>query len=178
MSDILDDVRPMFDLRGRNYIVTGGAQGIGFAATRAICEMGGNVAVLDIQQHPVDEFNALNSKFGSKTFYYRTDVTKQDSLNEGFSNALNALGTIDGCVPAAGIAIDKNFVDQTWEEFSRIQDINVRTFPDLASDQLTCLGARNFLHSTTGRQTNHQAGKQWQYCFDRISVFPYRTARI
>ncbi|KAG9570659.1 NAD(P)-binding protein, partial [Aureobasidium melanogenum] len=126
MTDKLEDVRPMFELRGRNYIVTGGAQGIGFAATRAICEMGGNVAVLDIQSKPVDDFATLSSKYGSKTVYIQTDVTKQDSLNESSAKALEALGTIDGCVPAAGIAIDKPFVDQTWEEFTRIQEINVR----------------------------------------------------
>ncbi|KAG9602642.1 NAD(P)-binding protein, partial [Aureobasidium melanogenum] len=126
MTDELEDVRPMLELSGRNYIVTGGAQGIGFAAIRAICEMGGNVAVLDIQSKPVDDFATLSSKYGSKTVYIQTDVTKQDSLNESFAKALEALGTIDGCVPAAGIAIDKPFVDQTWEEFTRIQEINVR----------------------------------------------------
>ena len=36
-----------------------------------------------------------------------------------------------GCVPSAGIAIDKPFIDQTWDEFTRIQEINVR---DLLSD--------------------------------------------
>ncbi|KAH8719252.1 hypothetical protein GQ44DRAFT_687785 [Phaeosphaeriaceae sp. PMI808] len=126
MADKLDDVRPMFELRGRNYLVTGGAQGIGFATTRAICEMGGNVAVLDIQERPIEEFKGLASKFGVETFYYQTDLTKQDSLNAGFAKALKSLTTIDGCVPAAGIAIDKPFVDQTWEEFTRIQEINVR----------------------------------------------------
>ncbi|KAH0336022.1 NAD(P)-binding protein, partial [Aureobasidium melanogenum] len=126
MTDKLEDVRPMFELKGRNYIVTGGAQGIGFAATRAICEMGGNVAVLDIQAKPIDEFATLSSKYGTKTIYIQTDVTKQDSLNDSFAKALETLGTIDGCVPAAGIAIDKPFVDQTWEEFTRIQEINVR----------------------------------------------------
>ncbi|KAH8886562.1 NAD(P)-binding protein [Thozetella sp. PMI_491] len=126
MADKLDEVRPMFELRGRNYLITGGAQGIGFATTRAICEMGGNVAVLDIQEKPVAEFSTLASKYGSKTFYFQTDVTKQDSLNSGVDKAIAALGTIDGCVPAAGIAIDKPFVDQTWDEFTRIQEINVR----------------------------------------------------
>lgn len=117
----------MFELRGRNYIVTGGAQGIGFAVTRAICEMGGNVAVLDIQEKPVEEFNTLSEKFKAKTFYIQTDVTKQDSLNASFESALKQLGSIDGCVPAAGIAIDKPFIEQTWDEFTRIQEINVRT---------------------------------------------------
>lgn len=115
----------MFDLGKRNYVVTGGAQGIGFAVTRAICEMGGNVAVMDIQSEPVEEFKTLSSRFGAKTVYIQTDVTKEDSLNAAFARAIQELGGIDGCVPAAGIAIDKPFVDQTWDEFTRIQEINV-----------------------------------------------------
>ncbi|KAJ4129718.1 hypothetical protein NW754_004001 [Fusarium falciforme] len=125
-SDVLHDVRPMFELRGRNYVVTGGAQGIGFACTRAICEMGGNVAVLDIQQNPVDEFHTLRDKFSAKAIYIQTDVTSEDSIKAAFAKVLQEFGTIDGCVPAAGIAIDKPFLDQTWDEFTRIQDINVR----------------------------------------------------
>jgi NAD(P)-dependent dehydrogenase (short-subunit alcohol dehydrogenase family) len=124
-SDLLDNVRPMFELHGRNYIVTGGAQGIGFAVTRAICEMGGNVAVLDIQDKPVDEFKTLASMFDAKTVYIKTDVTRQDSIEAAFSKALEELGSIHGCVPAAGIAIDKPFLEQTWEEFTRIQEVNV-----------------------------------------------------
>ncbi|KAH7175289.1 hypothetical protein EDB81DRAFT_1411 [Dactylonectria macrodidyma] len=126
MSEALQDVRPMFELAKGNYLVTGGAQGIGFAVTRAICEMGGNVAVLDIQEKPVDEFNTLSGKFGAKTIYIKTDVTDEASLNAAFARALKELGSIDGCVPCAGIAIDKPFVDQTWDEFTRIQNINVR----------------------------------------------------
>ncbi|KAF7557556.1 hypothetical protein G7Z17_g574 [Cylindrodendrum hubeiense] len=126
MPDPLEDVRPMFDLGKRNYVVTGGAQGIGFAVTRAICEMGGNVAVMDIQAKPVDEFSTLSKKFGAKAVYIQTDVTEESSLNAAFAQALLELGSIDGCVPCAGIAIDKPFVDQTWDEFTRIQNINVR----------------------------------------------------
>jgi sorbose reductase len=49
--------------------------------------MGGNVAVLDIQEQPTAEFEELASKFGVKTSYHRTDLTKQDSLNAGFEKA-------------------------------------------------------------------------------------------
>lgn len=125
-----ESVKAMFSLTSRHYIVTGGAQGIGYACTRAICEMGGSVAVLDIQPEPAEkEFHSLASQFGVQTFYFQTDVTDQASLENGFAKAIDALGgRLDGLVPAAGIAIDKPFVDQTWEEFTRIQEINVR-FP-------------------------------------------------
>ncbi|KAH7253771.1 uncharacterized protein BKA55DRAFT_642296 [Fusarium redolens] len=144
-TDALHDVRPMFELRGRNYIVTGGAQGIGFACTRAICEMGGNVAVLDIQKEPTAEFDTLSAKFSAKTVYIQTDVTSQESINAAFDKVLKEFETIDGVVPAAGIAIDKPFVDQTWEEFTRIQDINVRGTFFVAQ-----LAARQMIKQGTG----------------------------
>ncbi|KAM0190708.1 hypothetical protein ACHAPI_009234 [Fusarium lateritium] len=144
-TEALQNVRPMFELRGRNYIVTGGAQGIGFACTRAICEMGGNVAVLDIQKEPVDEFNTLNEKFSTKTLYIPTDVTSEESINAAFDKVLAEFGSIDGVVPAAGIAIDKPFLEQTWDEFTRIQDINVRGTFFVAQ-----LAARQMIKQGTG----------------------------
>ncbi|KAJ6151219.1 hypothetical protein N7470_007813 [Penicillium chermesinum] len=122
----LENVRPMFDLRGRNYIVTGGAQGIGFAVTRAICEMEGRVAVLDIQESPVPEFNSLGEAFGIQPIYIRADVRDETSIHEAFKEVIEKFKTIDGLVPAAGIAIDKPFIEQTWDEFTRIHEINVR----------------------------------------------------
>lgn len=115
----------MYDLNGRNYIVTGGGQGIGFAITRAICEMGGNVAVLDLRSEPVDGFKDLSNHFGVKTEYLQTDVTKEESLSSSFDKAIASLGSLDGLVPAAGIVIDKPFVEQTWDEVNRIQQVNV-----------------------------------------------------
>ena len=127
MSSIPASIRSSFELTNRTYIVTGGAQGIGFTICRAICEMYGNVAIWDIQDGPVDqqEFEVWSKIFACKTLYVQTDVTNQESLQAAFKKTLETFQTIDGCVPSAGIAIDKPFVDQTWEEFNRIQEINV-----------------------------------------------------
>lgn len=121
----LRDIRPLFELQGRKYIVTGGAQGIGFAVVRAIAEHGGSVAVLDIRDTPDDEFETLQARFGVQTAYIPTDVSSEDSLVAGFNTAVEILGTIDGAFTSAGIALEKPFIEQTWKEVSRIQEINV-----------------------------------------------------
>ena len=151
MSYKIDDVRPKFELTHRNYVVTGGAQGIGFALTRAICEMGGNVAVWDVQARPVDEFNELSAKFGVRTLYIQTDVTQQDSLQAAMEETLSEFKSIDGCVPAAGIAIDKPFIEQTWDEFNRIQEINESISPCI-SCFANLSGSRNILHRSNDCQ--------------------------
>lgn len=55
----LESVRNMFDLKNKNFIVTGGGRGIGYAITRAIAEMGGNIAVLDVLDEPVKDWETL-----------------------------------------------------------------------------------------------------------------------
>ncbi|KUJ17601.1 NAD(P)-binding protein [Mollisia scopiformis] len=137
MAPPLEDVRPKFELKNRSYIVTGGAQGIGFACARAICEMGSNVVIMDIQDQPVEEYKGLSSKFGVRTEYIKTDVTIKESLNSSFAKAIEILGSLDGLVPCAGIAIDKPFTEQTWAEMTRIQELNVRGvfFSELIASQ-------------------------------------------
>jgi hypothetical protein len=55
----LESVRDMFDLKNKNFVVTGGGRGIGYAVSRAIAEMGGNVAVLDVLDAPVKDWETL-----------------------------------------------------------------------------------------------------------------------
>ncbi|TKX25793.1 hypothetical protein C1H76_1939 [Elsinoe australis] len=125
MSYKLQDVRPSFELKGRNYVVTGGGQGIGLAVCRAIAEYGGNIAVLDIKDKPEPEFDTLAGKFGVKTTYFKTDVSKEEQLNASWNKAMEFLGGVDGIFTSAGIAIDKPFTEISWQEAQRIQEINV-----------------------------------------------------
>lgn len=86
----------MFDLSGKNFVITGGGRGIGYAATRAIAEMGGNVSVLDVLSKPVGDFEQLSSEFGVKSLYIHADVTKESDLNSAFEQTAIELGSIDG----------------------------------------------------------------------------------
>lgn len=118
------DIGSMFGLHGRNYVVTGGAQGIGFAITKAIAKLGGNVVAMDIKDQPRAEFYELSKQFGVLVEFVQADVTKQDSLKSAFEQAVNVLGSVDGCVTCAGIALDKKFEEHTWEDVQNILNIN------------------------------------------------------
>lgn len=111
-------------LKGRTVLVTGGGRGIGFALCKAVAQQGGNVAVVDALPEPVEEFHALAEKYSIKTFFQRADVTKQESLESAFSSAVDKLGPLTGCVPAAGIAIDKPIGETTWEEALRVLEVS------------------------------------------------------
>lgn len=86
--------------------------------------MGGNVAVIDSLPSPIDEFNTLEQKYGTKAFFNNADVTKEDSLTSAVGDAVSKLGEIHGCVPAAGIALDKPLAKHTWAESQKVLAVN------------------------------------------------------
>lgn len=120
-----NDLTSLFGLKGRSYVITGGAQGIGLAISKAIAQVGGNVVAMDVQDKPKPEFLEFPEKFGVKASYIQTDVTNEASLRAAFERAVDSIGKIDGCVTCAGIAIEKPFGDHTWEEVRRVMDVNV-----------------------------------------------------
>jgi short-subunit dehydrogenase len=118
--------RAAFDsLKGRNYVVTGGAQGIGLTIAKAVAEFGGNLAIVDIRSEPDLEYTQLANEFKIKTAYYKCDVSNEDSLKSTFAKVVGDFEQIHGLITSAGIAIDKPFVEQTWQETEKIQHINV-----------------------------------------------------
>ncbi|KAL5589822.1 hypothetical protein FOVSG1_011689 [Fusarium oxysporum f. sp. vasinfectum] len=119
-------VTDRFDLTGKNFLITGGGGGIGFACAKAIAQLGGGVAVIDTAPEPVEEFKSLSDRYGVKTFYTRGDVTKQDSLEKAFAKCVDAMGgQLHGALTAAGIVMDTPLLDADWEVTQRVLNVNV-----------------------------------------------------
>lgn len=118
-------VTDRFDLSGRNFLITGGGRGIGFACAKAIAQLGGGVAIIDMAEQPVEEFHTLSPRYKVKTSYVRADVTNQESLKKGFADSVNAMGQIHGALTAAGIVGDSPLLEADWDLTQRIFNINV-----------------------------------------------------
>jgi len=97
---------------------------IGFAICKAVAQMGGNVAVIDALPEPVEEFHTLEKKFGIKATFQNADVTSENSLTSAVESAVSKHGEFHGCVPAAGIALDKPLAQHTWAESQRVLMVN------------------------------------------------------
>jgi NAD(P)-dependent dehydrogenase (short-subunit alcohol dehydrogenase family) len=85
---------PTPDLRldGRVVAVTGGAQGIGLATARRAAELGGRVAVLDVQAGPPD------------FLFAECNVSDAHSVAQAFARVRQELGPVEVLVNNAGIA--------------------------------------------------------------------------
>jgi NAD(P)-dependent dehydrogenase (short-subunit alcohol dehydrogenase family) len=101
----LPPVSSLLDLTGRTALVTGAAQGFGFAIARRLSEAGARVVVTDVN----------------------TDSARLDISDEAEVQAVFArFGDVDFLVNNAGVFSNFTIENLTAEEFDRIQRVNVR----------------------------------------------------
>src|SRR5690349_12568919 len=81
-------------------LVTGGASGIGLAATRRLVERGYRVAVIDVAK---DNLDAVAAEFGDAVTTFATDVGDRSALAETVRQ-IEAMGPIEHVLGSAGIA--------------------------------------------------------------------------
>jgi NAD(P)-dependent dehydrogenase (short-subunit alcohol dehydrogenase family) len=114
-----------FGFRGKLAIVTGGANGIGFAAAELLAANGASVAIFDMERE--DPQNAAK-QIGARGF--AVDVTNRELLDAAFA----AAGTPDIVIANAGIATEADFLEQTTEAWERTLSVNLTgTFHTLQS---------------------------------------------
>jgi NAD(P)-dependent dehydrogenase (short-subunit alcohol dehydrogenase family) len=105
-----------FGLKGKLAVVTGGANGIGFATARLLAAHGASVCLFDLErEHPHDAARQIG---GSACL---ADVTNRQSLDAAF----RASGPPDILIANAGTASEADFCDHTPEEWDRIVAVNL-----------------------------------------------------
>ncbi|EXJ70192.1 uncharacterized protein A1O5_06260 [Cladophialophora psammophila CBS 110553] len=128
-----------FLLKGKNIVITGGSRGLGFNFAYTLAQVGANIAVIDLSEHPSEDMAKLEP-FGGKYRYYQADVVDYQLLKNTVDRIHADFGSIDGwqgpplsllcsalllCIPAAGIIRDKPFLEHTEKDFRDTMDVNV-----------------------------------------------------
>ncbi|WP_433366374.1 SDR family NAD(P)-dependent oxidoreductase [Streptosporangium sp. CA-115845] len=103
----------MGEFDGLRALVTGGGSGIGLAAATLLAERGARVACLDI--------NASGGPFVE----VKADVTDEEAVRAGVSGAVERLGGLDILLNNAGIGAAGTIEDNSYEEWSKVLDVNV-----------------------------------------------------
>ncbi|WP_296575569.1 SDR family NAD(P)-dependent oxidoreductase [Phreatobacter sp.] len=127
----------MMDFKGKVALVTGGASGIGAAATRAFAKAGAKVAFTYISSGA--EANALETEIaaaGGKALAVKADLTRQDETDAAFAAVLRAFGTLDIVFTNAGGILQRvGTTASSLDLWQRTFDLNVM------STYLTCQAA-------------------------------------
>ena len=108
-------------LKDRIAIVTGAARGIGLAIAERYIAEGATVVISDI----LDEAGTESAKAIGAT-YVHCDVSKSADVNALVEGVVQKFGAVDLLVNNAGIAVGRDFLDVSEEEFDRVIGINLK----------------------------------------------------
>lgn len=111
-----------FDFSSKNYIVTGGAGGMGRRVVQGIVEGGGNVALVDINDAAAQ---AVCAEHPGQVHYYRMDISSHEDIRRVTAQIIADMGQVHGLVNLAGIVDTTKFADMTDEIWDRVMNINL-----------------------------------------------------
>lgn len=120
-ADRLAPLSELIRLDGQRAVVTGAAQGFGFAIARRLAEAGSHVVVGDINEGNVQEAAARLNYEGWAASAHVVDVADEESVDELFA----AAGPFDVLVNNAGVFSNYLVANMPVGEFRRIMDVNV-----------------------------------------------------
>ncbi len=136
----------MFDLNGKNALVTGASGGIGGAIAAALHNAGASVALSGTRVEPLE---ALAEQLGARAHVVPCNLSDFDAVKGLPAQAIEAMGSVDILVNNAGITRDNLFMRMSDEEWQSVIDVN------LTSTFLLCKGVlRGMMKARWGRIVN------------------------
>jgi 3-oxoacyl-[acyl-carrier protein] reductase len=115
----------MRGLQGKVCIVTGAAQGIGFATARRFLKEGAIVALCDIRRESVDAAVGQLRDSGEVEGFV-VDVTQRDQIDAMVAAVRAKHGRVDVLVNNAGITLDARLQKMDDTQFDRVIDVNLK----------------------------------------------------
>lgn len=112
-------------LQGKVAIITGAAQGIGYATARKFLEEGATVVACDIIKASIDAALASLSGRGAIDGVV-VDVTVRGQVDAMTAAAVQRYGRIDILINNAGITLDARLQKMTEDQFDRVIAVNLK----------------------------------------------------
>ena len=109
-------------LQGKTALITGSARGIGLEFARAYIAEGAKVALADIN---ADAVAKAAESLGPQAVAVQMDVTKQDSIDAGFAEAIGKLGKLDILVNNAALFSAAPIAEITRADYDKLFAVNV-----------------------------------------------------
>ena len=114
------------ELAGRRLVVTGGAQGIGYAIGLAAARAGSSVALLDLDaDRSRSAAREISHTAGAGAIGLSCDVTSYDQVKSACAELEDSWGVADVLVNNAGIAHNAPAEEMTEADWRRVLDVNL-----------------------------------------------------
>ncbi len=116
----------MFDLKGKNAIITGGGSGIGQAIATTFGKAGAQVRIIELKEEAGKATAETIEREGGTASAYVADVSKQKEVARVVNQIVEEDGKVDILVVCAGIAHVGTLGSTSEEDFDRIYSVNVK----------------------------------------------------
>jgi NAD(P)-dependent dehydrogenase (short-subunit alcohol dehydrogenase family) len=112
----------MFNYKDKIVVITGGASGIGRAATLAFARQGATVHVIELNDNGWTELDKEIQALGQKAHIHTCDVSQHEKVLAVFA----AIGHVDVLVNNAGIAHIGKVTTTTEQDLDRLYNVNIK----------------------------------------------------
>ncbi|WP_372896508.1 SDR family NAD(P)-dependent oxidoreductase [Stieleria sp.] len=116
----------LFDLTNQVAMVTGGSKGLGYAMAAGLASAGANIALCSRNAAEAEQAaTQIGDHYGVRAIGVQADVTDARQIETFVANVEQAFGAVDILVNNAGVNIRGAIGDLTYEDFRKVQQINV-----------------------------------------------------
>ncbi|SDK66799.1 3-oxoacyl-[acyl-carrier-protein] reductase [Paracoccus chinensis] len=112
----------MFDLTGKNALITGASGGIGGAVAAALHAAGATMTLSGTREAPLQE---LAASLGERAHVVTANLGDPAAVEALPKKAAEAMGSVDILVNNAGITRDNLFMRMSDEEWAQVLDVNL-----------------------------------------------------
>jgi NAD(P)-dependent dehydrogenase (short-subunit alcohol dehydrogenase family) len=116
----------ILSLDGRAAVVSGAASGIGRETSRRLAEFGCAVALLDIDEEGGRRVEEGIIAAGGRAAFVRCDVRRDQDCRRAVGTTVASFGRIDILFNNAGLAVRKNSVALSEDEWDRVIDVMLK----------------------------------------------------
>ncbi len=119
-------IRNLFDLNGKNAVVTGGSQGIGRSIAISLAAFGAEVTIIGRNQALLEETVRTISDLGGICHTIRLDVTDYEGVEHFFETYQKQNGHLDIFINNAGYSVRAEFTDSRKEDIDGLIETNLK----------------------------------------------------
>ncbi|KAJ0420568.1 hypothetical protein BJY00DRAFT_323797 [Aspergillus carlsbadensis] len=120
------NVMQQLSMAGKVVIVTGAADGIGYAVAEAMAEAGAGVGMwYHSNDVAIQKAKELAQMHKVRAIPYKVDVSDAQQVQDTIAKAAADFGKIDVFIANAGMAISKPLLEQTIDEYRKQMSVNV-----------------------------------------------------
>jgi len=151
-----------FDLKNKVAIVTGGAQGFGFAITEKFLASGAKVIIWDIDEKEAKD--ALKKLNNNNCSYQKVDVNNFNEIEKTLKQIESSHGKIDIFINNAGITgMNATIADYPTDEWEKVINLNLNAVFYCCKAVVPYMIKQNYgrivnISSIAGKEGNPNAG--------------------